>query len=369
MLLDACPAAAEIKGKNGWTPLHMTLEKGANIDIIKMLLDPFLAAAEMKEKYGRTPLHLAIKFDRLEAAKYVISRGADPTIKENVYHIYLYWSHIKYILQGGKTPIEWSRSSESRSSLERILSSLWQDTTLHYCCHSNDIVTLRRLLTEAEHQHGSGSIDINAAVISRGSWTALHVASFMNRVDAAEMLIANGADLNLATSDNGGLTALHLASSRGHSDIVALLLRPAAVVEGEREGRRININAMALNGRTAVDYCAYYGHTSCLELLLAAGADPSLNGCKSLCYAVCRGHKATARLLIERGGPLANQVFYDHIIAGASSSLSACTTNRTAILIVAYNGFSECYLALLMADRKAAVEAEQPCWRGVERSK
>ena len=110
----------------------------------------------------------------------------------------------------------------------------------------------------------------------------------MNRVDAAEMLIANGADLNLATSDNGGLTALHLASSRGHSDMVALLLRPAvAAEEGEGEGRRIDINAMALNGRTAVDYCAYYGHTSCLELLLAAGADSSLSGCKSLHYAEC----------------------------------------------------------------------------------
>ena len=58
-------------------------------------------------------------------------------------------------------------------------------------------------------------IDINAAVPSRGSWSALHVASFMNRLEAAEILIAYGADLSLVTSDNGGLTALHLASSRG----------------------------------------------------------------------------------------------------------------------------------------------------------
>ena len=214
-------------------------------------------------------------------------------------------------------------------------------------------------------------IDINAAVASRGSWSALHVASFMNRLEAAEILIAYGADLSLLTSDNGGLTALHLASSRGHSDMVALLLRQGAVAGG----RRIDVNAVDLNGRTAVDYCAYYGHTSCLEALLAAGADSCLNGCKSLSYAVCRGHEAAARLLIERGGPLASLVFYDHILAGsqassASSSFSlAGTTNRIAILIAAYNGFPESYQSLLKAGSKAAVDAEQSSWRGVERTR
>jgi ankyrin repeat protein len=214
-------------------------------------------------------------------------------------------------------------------------------------------------------------IDINAAVPSRGSWSALHVASFMNRLEAAEILIAYGADLSLVTSDNGGLTALHLASSRGHSDMVALLLRQA--VAG---GRRIDVNAVDLNGRTAVDYCAYYGHTSCLEALLAARADPRLNDCKSLCYAVCRGHEAASRLLIERGGikrgePLASLVFYDHILAGsqASSFSFAGTTNRRAILIAAYNGFPESYQSLLKAGIKAAVDAEQSSWRGVERTR
>jgi ankyrin repeat protein len=197
----------------------------------------------------------------------------------------------------------------------------------------------------------------------------------MNRLEAAEILIAYGADLSLVTSDNGGLTALHLASSRGHSDMVALLLRQA--VAG---GRRIDVNAVDLNGRTAVDYCAYYGHTSCLEALLDAGADPSLNGCKSLFYAVCRGHEAAARLLIERGGikrgePLASLVFYDHILAGsqassASSSFSLTgTTNRSAILIAAYNGFPESYQSLLKAGSKSAVDAEQSSWRGVERTR
>ena len=218
-------------------------------------------------------------------------------------------------------------------------------------------------------------IDINAVVPSRGSWSALHVASFMNRLEAAEILIAYGADLSLVTSDNGGLTALHLASSRGHSDMVALLLRQAATAGGRRS---IDVNAVDLNGRTAVDYCAYYGHTSCLEALLAAGADPRLNCCKSLCYAVCRGHETASRLLIERGGikrgePLASLVFYDHILAGSqassASSSFAGTTNRRAILIAAYNSFPESYQSLLKVGIKAAVDTEQSSWRGVERTR
>jgi ankyrin repeat protein len=190
----------------------------------------------------------------------------------------------------------------------------------------------------------------------------------MNRLEAAEILIAYGADLSLVTSDNGGLTALHIASSRGHSDMVALLLRQAATAGGRR---RIDVNAVDLNGRTAVDYCAYYGHISCLEALLAAGTDLRLNGCKSLSYAVCRGQEAAARLLIERGGPLASLVFYNHILAGsqASSFSLAGTTNRSAILIAAYNGFPESYLSLLKAGSKAAVDAEQSSWRGVERTR
>ena len=106
------------------------------------------------------------------------------------------------------------------------------------------------------------------------------------------------------------------------------------------------------------------------------GVDPSLNGCKSLCYAVCRGHEAAAMLLIERGGPLASLVFYDHILAGSQASSSSSssfslvgTTNRKAILIAAYNGFPESYQSLLKAGSKAAVDAEQSSWQGVERTR
>ena len=54
-------------------------------------------------------------------------------------------------------------------------------------------------------------------------WTALHVASFMNRAEATAKLLDAGADVDATTTDRQ-LTALQLACSRGHVAIVKLLV-------------------------------------------------------------------------------------------------------------------------------------------------
>ena len=202
-------------------------------------------------------------------------------------------------------------------------------------------------------------------VFYRGGWTAFHVAVYLGLVEFAQLLLDKGANVNAVFGEERQ-TSLHAACYRDLVEMVSLLVTATA----------IDINAVDLKGRTAVDYCAYYDHTSCLEALLDAGADPRLNGCKSLCYAVCRCHEAAAMLLIERGGikrgePLASLVFYDHILAGSQTSSFSLTgtTNRSAILIAAYNGFPESYQSLLKAGSKAAVDAEQSSWQGVERTR
>jgi len=182
----------------------------------------------------------------------------------------------------------------------------------------------------------------------------------MNRLEATEMLIEYGADLSLVTSDNGCLTALHLAAFHGYSEMVSFLLRQA-ITSG------IDINAVDLNSRTALDYCAYYGRTSCLEALLAVRADPSLNDCKSLSYAVCRGHEASARLLLDKGGNLIVKAFEEKVLC--DDNMFSVQLNRRAILIAAQNGFPESYQSLIRAVDKAVVEAERPFWRGIARVK
>ena len=127
-------------------------------------------------------------------------------------------------------------SSSFRQDLKQIITGLWHDSQLHEACHSNDLDALRKLLAEEDVAE---KINATAAAPERGSWTALHVASFMNRLEAAELLLSHGADASLATSDNGGLTALHLASSRGNSEMVELLLRSmAANASNRKDGKQ-----------------------------------------------------------------------------------------------------------------------------------
>ena len=120
----------------------------------------------------------------------------------------------------GRTPLDVARPVAYRKQIEKLISGLWHDSPIHKACHDNDLEALRKLVQQKNIKQ-----KINAVAPGRGSWSALHVASFMNRLEAAEILIAKGADLSLATSDNGGLTALHLASSRGHSEMILLLVK------------------------------------------------------------------------------------------------------------------------------------------------
>ena len=83
------------------------------------------------------------------------------------------------------------------------------------------------------------------------------VAVFMGRLEVARLLIDSGADAAAVFGEERH-TMLHAAVYKDFPEMVALLLSQAV----------IDVNAVDLNGRTALDYCAYYGRTSCLEALL-----------------------------------------------------------------------------------------------------
>jgi len=99
------------------------------------------------------------------------------------------------------------------------VASLWHDSLCHEACYWNEIDDLRALL---EGGGDRATLLVNAP--GRDDWTALHTASFMNRLEAAEMLLHADAAIGLATAC-GHFTALHLACHRGHGEMVALLLR------------------------------------------------------------------------------------------------------------------------------------------------
>ena len=95
----------------------------------------------------------------------------------------------------------------------------WYGSKYHKACYENNLEALTALLAEDAKRIKETKL-INQP--DAEGWTALHVASYMNRAEATAKLLAAGADLG-ATTTNDKHTALHLACSKGHADIVKLL--------------------------------------------------------------------------------------------------------------------------------------------------
>ena len=90
--------------------------------------------------------------------------------------------------------------------------------------------------------------------------TALMMAAFKGKRQAALDLIARGAAINRA-----GWTPLHYAAAGGHADIAALLL-----------DRQASIDARAPTGATPLMMAAQEGQQEAVRLLLRRGADTGL---------------------------------------------------------------------------------------------
>ena len=79
------------------------------------------------------------------------------------------------------------------------MASLWHDSPCHKACYWNEIDDLRALLKGDSGDDDNDDADatslllVNAA--GRDGWTALHTASFMNRLEAAELLLRASAVL------------------------------------------------------------------------------------------------------------------------------------------------------------------------------
>ena len=203
----------------------------------------------------------------------------------------------------------------------------------------------------------STDCDVNA--VGREGWSALAVAVFIGRLEVARLLIDSGADVTAVFGEEQH-TLLHAAVYKDFPDMLSLLLT----------NESIEVNAVDVNGRTAVDYSAYYGRTSCLEaLLLDPRTDMSVGGGNnSLTVAACRGHSSTARLLLDLGGGIPATTFYDQLLV--STGAAVVEMNRRAILIAAQSAYCpECFFALLSSVGKAAVDAERSSWRGIQRTR
>jgi ankyrin repeat protein len=120
----------------------------------------------------------------------------------------------------------------------------------------------------------------------------LHEAAFAGDLDEVRRLLEEGAAVDIP--DGEGRTALMWASFNGHTSVNALLLEKGAA-----------INTREATGRTALMYASSGPFAGTVELLLEKGAEVNLQGTAegftALMTAAAEGQVEVVRVLMEYG--------------------------------------------------------------------
>ena len=171
---------------------------------------------------------------------------------------------------------------------------------------------------------GSPATEVNRP--DHKGWTPVMHAAYRGYAQVVELLAEAGADLDHAEAAKG-FTALRLAIRQKHKATVAMLLARRAsahavsadghspLTAAAMSGAAVSVRLLIANGAdpslelkvgTPLMIAARYGHKSAVSVLVQAGVDVNqqspLNKCTSaLLQAVAGGHRMTAEYLIRNG--------------------------------------------------------------------
>ena len=130
-----------------------------------------------------------------------------------------------------------------------------------------------------------------ATAFSPDGFTALHLAAFFGKTEAARTLIDSGAAVDVYSRNDLLVQPLHSAAAGRHHEVCRLLIATGA-----------DVNATQRHGFTPLHAAAQHGDDELVELLLSAGADPSAqrdDGQTPADTADAAGHVDIARRLRE----------------------------------------------------------------------
>lgn len=201
-------------------PIHEAV-KANNLDEVVRLLD---SGTDVNERVKNdqfcnfTPLLMAVWEDKLEIATELIKRGAD----------------VKALDQAGRNPLLAAAYNGNSKMIQMLLDN------------------------GAKPMINTGELFMGELV---DPVTPLCVAMSNYKIDAARILVMNGADVNIADSE--GDTPLHSAASGGFMEMAQLLIDHGANVNAETPGYHW----------TPLQAAGFMGHKDMMDLLISHGAD------------------------------------------------------------------------------------------------
>ena len=137
----------------------------------------------------------------------------------------------------------------------------------------------------------------SVAAFSPDGFTALHLAAFFGKAEAAKMLLDHGARVDVYTRNPFANQPLHAAAAGRHVEVCRILLAAGA-----------DVNATQHGGFTPLHESAQHGDVEMTELFLSAEADPRLTtdaGDTAADLAEAAGHADLASRLRDVGSEAA----------------------------------------------------------------
>lgn len=219
LLTQAKGIEVDAQTKDGETPLRLVTE-AEDLEAVK-LLHGRGAKINHPDNRGKSMLCGAITHKKYEVLDYLVANGADINMADDAGHTPL-MEAVAFL--GGKN------AKSAFKFLEKI-------------------ITFKPKLDFEQLRPGGG-----------GGYSALHLAARFGHVDAAKLLLDNGATLDIKSLATGG-TPLHTAASAHQLDMAKLLLK-----------RKANLEVFDKAGSTPLMLAVFQADDDMVEVLVDGGA-------------------------------------------------------------------------------------------------
>uniref|UniRef100_A0A8C4WJN1 Neurogenic locus notch homolog protein 1 n=1 Tax=Gopherus evgoodei TaxID=1825980 RepID=A0A8C4WJN1_9SAUR len=215
--IDADCMDVNVRGPDGFTPLMIASCSGGGLEtgnseeeedapaVISDFIYQGASLHNQTDRTGETALHLAARYSRSDAAKRLLEASADANIQDNM----------------GRTPLHAAVSADAQGVFQILIRNRATDLDARMHDGTTPLILAARLAVEGMLEDLINChADVNA-VDDLGK-SALHWAAAVNNVEAAVVLLKNGANKDM--QNNKEETPLFLAAREGSYETAKVLL-------------------------------------------------------------------------------------------------------------------------------------------------